>query len=548
MNPEILLGCSDFLSLREEGAYYIDKTGFISSVLRAPAQVQLYPRPRRFGKTLNLSTLRYFLERGPDRTALYSDLAVWKDERARKHFQRYPVITLSFKDVKQLRWEDARKEMARVVADAVSYHRDILANEAIDIDLRKRIAALKQPDMDPANALHDLSQALHQHHGEKVVILIDEYDSPILTGWQYGYYDDVTNWFRGFLSRGLKDNASLFRGVLTGILRVGKESMFSGLKNLRVYSLLQCEMPEPFGLLQEEVDQALRAFGREGEAETVRAWYNGYHFGESTVHNPWSILSFLSAPRAKAQPWWMETADNTPVRDLLLRHAELNADFAILLQGGTVEKVVEENMVLRDMVPNNLWSYLLFLGYLTLKGHHTDEWGAIHAHLQIPNREVRSLWRGTFYNWIQQLPGNPTDLQHAILAGDAPKTELLLTELLRRHVSVHDVTETQDEAFYHAFVLGMLVSLEPTHRVRSNRESGLGRADLLLIPKKEGLPGVVLEFKRRKGAATLEQLAEDALKQIQAKDYSRELEGATVVHRLRVAFSGKEIVVRGEER
>ncbi|HNC97165.1 MAG TPA: AAA family ATPase, partial [Myxococcota bacterium] len=492
MPPKILLGQSDFRLLREDGGYYIDKSSFVRSVLDLGALVQLYPRPRRFGKTLNLSTLRYFLEKGPDRSHLFSDLEVWQDAGARRHFQRYPVINLSFRDVKQDSWEGAKSGIVSVIREAIAAHAPILESPAVDSYYREQLRAVLGGGGEPDQVLKLLCAALFQQHGERVVVLIDEYDSPILSGWEYGYYAEVASFFRSFLGGGLKDNPHLFRGVLTGILRVAKESMFSGLNNLAVYSLLQNDIPEPFGFTEAEVDAALSLFDRNEQKEEIRRWYNGYHFGEQTVYNPWSLMNVLSRPRSALQAWWLNTSDNAPIRSLLLRSTELAEDFATLLSGGSVEKEIEENVVLREMRPDNLWSFFLFSGYLTTELVRVER-GRTYAALRIPNLEVGLIWEGSFTGWLRNCAGDPSPLQKAILSGDAEGTQRLLGELLLKHVSSHDVAATQDEAFYHAFVLGMLVSLERTHRVRSNRESGLGRADLLILPRQAGQPGVVME-------------------------------------------------------
>jgi hypothetical protein len=546
MPPKIHLGQSDFRLLREDGGYYIDKSSFVRSVLDLGALVQLYPRPRRFGKTLNLSTLRYFLEKGADRSHLFSDLEVWQDAGARRHFQRYPVINLSFRDVKQDSWEGAKSSITSVIGEAISAHMQSIESPKVDAWYREQLQAVMDGGGDPEQALKLLSAALYQHHGERVVVLIDEYDAPILSGWDYGYYTEVAAFMRSFLGGGLKDNPTLFRAVLTGILRIAQESIFSGFNNLTVYSLLQNRLPEPFGFTQEEVDAALTLYGRSSEREEAKSWYNGYNFGQRWVYNPWSILNFLDNPQSPASPYWLNTSDNAPVRSLLLRSTDLGEDFATLLGGGSVEKEIEENVVLRDMKPDNLWSFLLFCGYLTTETVRVER-GRTYAALRIPNLEVGLIWEGSFSGWLRDCVGDPSPLQKAILSGNAETTQRLLAELLLKHVSSHDVKATQDEAFYHAFVLGMLVSLERTHRVRSNRESGMGRADLLILPRQPGQAGAVLEFKRRSGRRSLKSLAAEALQQIQSSRYEVELAdaGATPIHRFGVAFAGKEVVVLG---
>ena len=546
MTPAILLGRSDFASLRERGGLYVDKSAFVSGVLGLGAEVQLHPRPRRFGKTLNLSTLRYFLERGEDRTALFEDLSVWQDEAARQHFQRYPVINLTFKNIKQSTWAAARAEMLALLASEVGRHASALEDPRLDEGLRARLRAVLRQEGENVQVLADLSQALAAVHGQPVAILIDEYDAPVLTAWEYGYYDEAAAWFRGFLSAGLKDNPHLFKGVLTGILRIARESMFSDLNNVSVYSLLQREIPEPFGFSEAEVQALLTQFGRPGEAGDVRRWYNGYRFGGEVVYNPWSILNFLSRPGQGCQPWWLNTSSNTLLRQLLLERSELNPEFATLLRGEAVERQVREDVTLRELGDEDVWSLLLFSGYLKAESVHLDEWGQRQARLAIPNQEVAIVWRDTFLDWLQAMAGRVEPLQRAILEGDAPVVENLLSTMLLRHVSSHDVRRTQDEAFYHAFVLGLMISLEKTHTVRSNRETGRGRADVLIAPRQTGQPGVVLEFKRLEPGRTLEDMADEALQQIHDRAYTAALEaaGAYPIHRLGIAFAGKDVAVR----
>jgi Predicted AAA-ATPase/PD-(D/E)XK nuclease superfamily len=544
----ILIGSSDFPTLREEGYLYVDKSRFISEVLARGAQVQLYPRPRRFGKTLSMSMLQSFLEIGPDRSALFADLAVWQDPLARQHFQKHPVISLSFREVKPERWEEARvqlgDEIRRVLREQLPRLR--AANtEALLIEELER-AARTEPR---PGILKDLCAALHAATGQRVVILIDEYDGPVLHAWTAGYFDEVASWFRGFLTGALKDNPHLYRGVLTGVLRVAKESMFSGLNNVKVYSLLD-QNAELFGFTEAEVDSLLKQYGREGDAEEIRRWYNGYRFGDSTVYNPWSILHVLGAPDAPLQPYWLSTAGrNDLVRELLLKSADLHGPITSLLQGGTIECPVHEDVALRDLQGDNVWSLLLFSGYLKAVAVRDDGDQTL-ATLAIPNQEVRRIWRTTFSERLRSGEGSLEPLHQALLTGNADNVQELLQKLLLRHVSYHDVAETQAEAFYHAFVLGLLVTLEKTHRVLSNREVGQGRADVLLLPKTPGQPGVVLEFKKQTGKGSLASHAAAALRQISAKGYAAELEaaGAAPIQKMGISFAGKEIVVKGPKK
>ncbi len=546
--PPILTGTSDFPKLREGGYLYVDKSRFISEVLARNAEVQLYPRPRRFGKTLSMSMLQTFLEIGSDRSALFSDLAVWADPLSRQHYQKHAVISLSFRAVKPDRWDQAETLLEEVVREELRRHLPGLRLSGIFPELLKPLEEVDQGHFS-LRILRSLCRALYAATGERVVVLIDEYDGPILHAWTAGYFNEVAGWFRTFLTEGLKDNSALFRGVLTGVLRVAKESMFSGLNNVEVYSLLD-RKSELFGFTELEVDSLLKQYGREGEAEEIRRWYNGYRFGDSVVYNPWSILHVLAAPEEQLKPYWLSTAGrNDLVRELLLKSVDLHDSITTLLKGGTIPCRVDENVVLRDMNPTHVWSLLLFSGYLKAVEHHWEE-GRLLATVAIPNAEVASIWRDSFVTWLEQVGESLHPLHQALLTGNAEKVQDLLQKLLLRHVSSHDVARTQDEAFYHAFVLGLLVTLEKTHRVRSNREDGLGRADVLIIPKNPGQPGVVLEFKKQTGKGSLAWYAAAALRQISTKGYGVELEaaGAAPIRKFGISFVGKEIVVRGEKR
>lgn len=543
MQP-IILGRSDFASLRSDGGLYVDKSSFISEVLSRPPDIQLYPRPRRFGKTMGLSMLRYFLERGEDRSGLFSDLSIWQNPDARKHFGRYPVIYLTFKDIKHTTWAEAKSVLLGILSHEVERH--LAGMTAVNLSplVRQALEALVAGTGDPSMMLKHLTEALHTATGERVVVLMDEYDAPLLTAWQYNYYDDAAGWFRAFLTAGLKDNAHLFKGVLTGILRVAKESMFSGLNNVAVYSLL-ARQEEPFGFTEQEVNRLLKIFGREAEIVAVRDWYNGYRFGETTVYNPWSILNMLGNPREPLRPWWLNTSDNALVKELLLGRTELGSDIEALLRGELIEREIEENVPLRDLHGDHVWSLLLFSGYLKVESLRVEE-GIALVTLKIPNQEVRGIWRSTFVGWLQAGMGRLEPLHRALLDGNATILEDILTKLLLKHTSEHDVKSNQDEAFYHAFVLGLLVSMERSHTVRSNREVGYGRSDVVITPKRAGDPGVVLEFKKLKTKRTLVGMAEEALKQIDQQKYAAELEDAGVspIRKIGIAFSGKRVAVR----
>ncbi len=550
MSPlPIFTGSSDFPKLREDGYLYVDKSRFISEVLTRNALVQQYPRPRRFGKTLSMSMLRTFLEIGPDRSTLFSDLKVWQDPLSRRHFQKYAVISLSFRGVKGSDWAETRDGLRRVVWRELERLEPLWSGPGVSPGLVRNLRAVQEGRIDERGVLVELTAALRAATGQRAVILIDEYDGPILHAWTVGTFDPVADWFRSFLTEGLKDNPHLHRGVLTGVLRVAKESMFSSLNNVEVYSLLSPEV-ELFGFTEAEVENLLTQYGREAEAEEIRRWYNGYRFGDSTVYNPWSILHVLAKPRVPLQPYWLSTAGrNDLVRELLLKSTDLHVPITTLLQGGAIERPVREDVALRDLEGNNVWSLLLFSGYLNALSVR-DDGDRLLATMAIPNQELRRIWRATFADYLDTGVDSLEPLHQAFLTGNAEKVQTLLQKLLIRHVSYHDVTETQAEAFYHAFVLGLLVTMERTHRVHSNREVGQGRADVLIVPKTPGQPGVVLEFKKQTGKGSLATHAAAALRQISAKGYAAELEaaGAAPIQKMGISFAGKEMVVKGVKK
>jgi Predicted AAA-ATPase/PD-(D/E)XK nuclease superfamily len=552
------VGISDFRKLREGGYHYVDKTALVDAVVGEDAEVVLLPRPRRFGKTLNLSMLRCFLEKGDeDRRPLFAGLAVASSESARPHFQRYPVIFMTFKDVKPRSWEDCLAGMAEVLATTFGEHTYLLtegtvvdaADAKVFTDIRERRAGRAQL----VGALPLLSRLLARHHGEKVVILIDEYDSPIHAGYTHRYYDDVVAFFRDFLSGGLKDNPHLWKGVLTGILRVAKESLFSGLNNIAVYGILRSEYAPYFGFTEPEVRGLCDAVGRLELMDDIRAFYNGYLFGGVAMYNPWSVLCFLASHDKELLPYWIETSSNDLVRELLLTGpAGVRAELEALLAGGTVDKRIEENIVLRDVSthPGAVWSFLLFTGYLKPVELRLVE-AEREARLGVPNAEVAFALRKMTRDWIEtQLGGSDAllALLSALLRGDAPVVERHLAHMLKVNLSYFDTAAPEPERFYHGLVVGLLAGLGSGYDVRSNRESGFGRCDVMVLPKTRGQPGVVLELKRvdTEAGETTEKAFTAAFRQLRERDYAAELRerGAAPIHPMAAVFEGKRVLVR----
>jgi hypothetical protein len=556
------IGISDFRKLREQGLTYVDKTASIAQMLAATPEVLLFPRPRRFGKTLLMSTLRAFVERGDDdRAPLFGDLAIWNDPVARQHLARYPVVFMTFKDVKYRSWDECRRALAVEIARAFRAHlvlRATLTGHAVE-----RFDAIEQERADDvalATSLGSLCEILHQHHGERVVLLIDEYDTPIHAAYVHGYYDRAIEFFRNFLSGGLKDNLHLFKGVLTGILRVAKESIFSGLNNLHVFSLLHPAFGSAFGFTEPEVADLLDRAGLADRSAEVQRWYNGYVFGRTVVYNPWSVLSFLAdAPYGlKPQPYWLSTSSNDLIKDVLVRHAaRMQPELEALLEGQRVVRAIDENVAFQELAhdPDVVWSLLVLSGYIRAEEHTpASALGPAKYSLSVPNAEVRQIYAGTFQQWmkvrLREGGGDLERLTRALLAGDAATFQAQLQAFATNVLSYHDTGLPDPEKLYHGFLLGLLAVLEPHHLVRSNRESGQGRPDVQIRPAVPGQPGVLLELKvARPGHTTLDEALAQGLAQIAQKGYAAELRaaGAQPIHALAVAFDGKTVRVQAAE-
>jgi Predicted AAA-ATPase/PD-(D/E)XK nuclease superfamily len=563
--PRLPIGISDFRQLRAQGCVYVDKTGFIVEVLESHTEVVLVPRPRRFGKTVNLSTMRYFLEASKeDRSGLFEGLAVWSSAAARAHFQRYPVIWLSFKDVKAGDFEGAFAAIRGEISLAYREHAYLLKEGALEpweVTGFEQILRAEGPPSLYAGALRDLSSYLARRHGRQVFILIDEYDTPIHNAATPADEHRVLDFFRAFFSGGLKDNPHLFKAVITGILRIAKESLFSALNNLAVYSLLRPECATCFGFTEADVRALAEYAGCAGLLPEIERWYNGYRFGGHVIFNPWSVCSFLDSEDKELRPYWLQTSSNDLVRRLVLAYGlGEGGEMEALLGGGEIDKPIYEGVALRDIAqqPDVVWSFLLFTGYLKAREVREGERGT-RAVLAVPNVEVMVLYRTMFRAWLEQGLGGENHveaLHRAILSGDGPACEELLGQLLES-LSVHDVARRDGEEepevpwtperIYHVFVVGLLLGLQPRYTVRSNRESGSGRYDVMILPRTPGEPGVVMELKvrSRRRRETMKGAMAAALKQIRDRDYAAELRacGASPIHEMGVVFDGKQVRV-----
>ena len=566
------IGLSDFRKLRTSGYCYVDKSLLIQSVLDSSAEVLLLPRPRRFGKTLNLSMLRAFFERdAPGNTPgnasnnadLFRGLAIERaGEAYATHQGRYPVVFLTLKDVKTLNWEDCLGHLRQVITTEYLRHHDALVDSGI-LMRQERIRFDEICDGTASRSVYESSLKyllawLERAYGEQIVLLIDEYDTPIHAGYHAGFYEEITSFMRNWLSGALKDHSSLEKGVLTGILRVARESIFSGLNNLEVAGILEAgPFADKFGFTEPEVAWLLTDFGLSETLPDVREWYNGYRFGETVIYNPWSILNFIDDRPAPPAPHWVNTSSNDLVRDLLESGgAEIREDLEALLAGGSVECAVTEDLPLRDIRgdPEAIWSLLLFSGYLKPVDVRTRNRQVFHE-LAIPNLEVGILYERITRHWLtRHIPSRSLNkLLDALVDGNVPEFARHLQTLVLNMLSYHDTASGEKkapEAVYQSFVLGLLANLGDQYRIRSNIESGLGRADILMSPvgaaKENNGRGIVMEFKRLGEKESMEEQLTAALSQIEEKRYAATLrgEGCGEVLELAIVFDGKRLEVR----
>lgn len=560
MIRQIPTSIEDFRKLRERNFEYIDKTHLITEFIdRSNYNVILVPRPRRFGKSLNLTMLKWFFEKTDENVwHLFEGLHVAQaGERYREHFQKYPVIHISFKETKASSWDECRRQIQKAIRQLYEQHWPVLEGRLGGGDLRDCRAILDDvgDSVQYKSSLGQLTKYLHRIHGIRPIVLIDEYDAGIHAAYLEGFYREATSFFASFFLAGLKDNPHLERAVMTGILRVSRESIFSDLNNIGVYSLLRREFNTCFGFTEEEVQALLDKAGLGEHMAGARDYYNGYEFGRVAVYNPWSILSFLANVDHDLVPYWVGTSSNKLIKELLQHHAfSVQEELETLLEGGYIEKHLDENVAFPELKEgvSALWNLLVFSGYLKAVRPGPIVIGQpLPAYrLSIPNREIDSVYRTTFQSWMDEAlvgqGGALKELLGALLNGDAAEFELQLQKFAGALPSYHDVKGTKPETFYHGMMIGLLAALEPDYEVRSNRESGEGRPDVLIKPRYAGKPGAVLELKSaRQGETTIEKVMADGLRQLETNDYAAELRAAGVakIAQMVVAFNGKRVMV-----
>ena len=538
----LAIGLSDFKELIEEDFYYFDKTNFIEEVIKDGAKVKLFTRPRRFGKTLNMSMLKYFfdIEKREENRKLFKDLYIEKTESFKEQGQ-YPVIFLSLKDLKATIWKEMEKGIKSTVARLFLEYED-LYNELGEFDkpIFKKIATKDVELEDLKEALKILAKILYKKYNKKVIVLIDEYDSPLVSAYLKGYYEKAKDFFKTFYSLVMKDNSYLQMGVMTGIIRVIKAGIFSDLNNLRTYTILSDKYTDSYGLTEEEVIKSLKDYQMEYEISNVKDWYDGYRFGDSEVYNPWSILNFLDFKELRA--YWVDTSGNDLINNVL-KITTKNVIIALekLFNGEGLKQNISGTSDLSKILGNDeIWELMLFSGYLTIK-ERIDQDNYI---LRLPNKEVKTLFRKTFIETYIARGGKLSFLMESLIENRIEDYEDNLQEVLLTSVSYND-TRRGNEAFYHGLIMGMGLYLEGEYITKSNIESGLGRYDFVIEPKNKSKRAYIMEFKSTDSVDKLEEVSKEALKQIEDKKYDVTLKqnGVKDITYMGIAFCGKQIKI-----
>ena len=536
------IGLSDFKHLIEEDFYYYDKTKFIDEIIKDGAQVKLFTRPRRFGKTLNMSMLKYFfdIKEAEENRKLFKNLYIEKTESFKEQGQ-YPVIFLSLKDLKATTWEEMEKGIKSTISRLFLDHRYLLNDlDKFDTITFENIIMKNTNIEDLKEALKFLTESLYKKYSQKVAVLIDEYDSPLVSAYINGYYNKAKDFFKTFYSTVLKDNSYLQMGILTGIIRVIKAGIFSDLNNLSTYTILSDDYTDSYGLTEEEVEKSLKEYGLEYEISKVKDWYDGYKFGNSEVYNPWSIINFLRFKELRA--YWVDTSGNDLINDVLKKITKdtVRALERLFNGEGLRQNISGTSDLSKLLDENELWELLLFSGYLTIE--EKIDWK--NYILRLPNKEVKELFKDSFLEKYFGRGNKLSDLMEALTENRIDEYEENLQEILLTSVSYND-TKKGNEAFYHGLIMGMGLYLEGEYITKSNIESGLGRYDFSVEPKNKNKRAFIMEFKSTDSVEKLEEVSKEALEQIEAKKYDISLKqnGTKEITYLGIAFCGKQIKI-----
>lgn len=548
-NKSLPIGVSDF-KLATTGYYYVDKTLMIRDFLDKKPMVSLFTRPRRFGKTLNMDMLRVFFEKTNEDTSVYfKDKQIWQcGDYYTKHQGQYPVIFLTFKDVKSMTWEETFQKIRRLISLEFIRHNELETSSVLTAYEKEQyhlLAGDNGDEVDCQMGLQLLSLLLHKHYGRECIIIIDEYDTPIQQGHTCNFYPEIVNFMRNFFSGGLKDNPHLAFGFLTGILRVAKESIFSGMNNLKTYSILDDGYSSYFGFTEKEVKDMLRYYGKDDKYNELSEWYDGYRFGNTEIFNPWSVINYIS-DNCFPKAFWQSTGSNEIIGEIIQTATpEITKDLYKLLCGEKIAAYIDTGVIYPEVQnnPYSIYSFLLVAGYLKVANIYPQSDGNFMCDVAIPNKEITFVYEKEVLNRTNQ-NSLAISISQAIFSKDTQKLQALLEDFMVKSISSIDGA---NEGFYHGMMLGLCAILGNRYKIRSNRESGLGRFDIQLMPLTKGMPGFIFEFKHTKDEHTdLSALADSALQQIEAKKYDTELRDNDVnsIISIGIAFRGKSAVVR----
>ena len=548
-NKSLPIGVSDF-KLATTGYYYVDKTLMIRDFLDKKPMVSLFTRPRRFGKTLNMDMLRVFFEKTNEDTSVYfKDKQIWQcGDYYTKHQGQYPVIFLTFKDVKSMTWEETFKKIRRLISLEFIRHNELETSSVLTAYEKEQyhlLAGDSGDEVDCQMGLQLLSLLLHKHYGRECIIIIDEYDTPIQQGHTCNFYPEIVNFMRNFFSGGLKDNPHLAFGFLTGILRVAKESIFSGMNNLKTYSILDDGYSSYFGFTEKEVKDMLRYYGKDDKYNELSEWYDGYRFGNTEIFNPWSVINYIS-DNCFPKAFWQSTGSNEIIGEIIQAATpEITKGLYKLLCGEKIAAYIDTGVIYPEVQnnPYSIYSFLLVAGYLKVANIYPQSDGNFMCDVAIPNKEITFVYEKEVLNRTNQ-NSLAISISQAIFSKDTQKLQALLEDFMVKSISSIDGA---NEGFYHGMMLGLCAILGNRYKIRSNRESGLGRFDIQLMPLTKGMPGFIFEFKHTKDEHTdLSALADSALQQIEAKKYDTELRdnGVNSIISIGIAFRGKSAVVR----
>lgn len=548
-NKSLPIGVSDF-KLATTGYYYVDKTLMIRDFLDKKPMVSLFTRPRRFGKTLNMDMLRVFFEKTNEDTSVYfKDKQIWQcGDYYTKHQGQYPVIFLTFKDVKSMTWEETFQKIRRLISLEFIRHNELETSSVLTAYEKEQYHLLAKDSGDEVDCqmgLQLLSLLLHKHYGRECIIIIDEYDTPIQQGHTCNFYPEIVNFMRNFFSGGLKDNPHLAFGFLTGILRVAKESIFSGMNNLKTYSILDDGYSSYFGFTEKEVKDMLRYYGKDDKYNELSEWYDGYRFGNTEIFNPWSVINYIS-DNCFPKAFWQSTGSNEIIGEIIQAATpEITKDLYKLLCGEKIAAYIDTGVIYPEVQnnPYSIYSFLLVAGYLKVANIYPQSDGNFMCDVAIPNKEITFVYEKEVLNRTNQ-NSLAISISQAIFSKDTQKLQALLEDFMVKSISSIDGA---NEGFYHGMMLGLCAILGNRYKIRSNRESGLGRFDIQLMPLTKGMPGFIFEFKHTKDEHTdLSALADSALQQIETKKYDTELRdnGVNSIISIGIAFRGKSAVVR----